>query len=333
MKADLIGVVEAIYTEANNDTAWLRTFVDAVAPLVDVGLGTIAQSFQVNPTTGVQILESVPTGPYAARLIAASHNMHAEVGARALVAYTSQVSLLTEVCAPPLMDSDFVDRHFKLAGDMGKAKDAIGIVGADSNGRGIAVGTLIPAGWRMTPAFRRRWRHVVAHMATGFRLRSRAEILPDEAVLDAGGKLYDAAGKATSRDAQAALRQAARAIDRSRTRRSRAPDDALEAWHALVEARWSLVDRFESDGRSFLIAKPNPPQPPQIRTLTPREGAVVALAALGRSNKLIAYELGLSVGTVANYLARAQRKLGAGSRAAVIRLFQAVALEEPAQAS
>jgi DNA-binding CsgD family transcriptional regulator len=89
------------------------------------------------------------------------------------------------------------------------------------------------------------------------------------------------------------------------------------------------VDRFEVDGRTVLIAKPTPPQSPPIRALTPRERAVAALVALGLSNKLIAYELGLAVGTVGNYLARAQHKLGANSRAALIHLCHAAALGSP----
>jgi DNA-binding CsgD family transcriptional regulator len=44
---------------------------------------------------------------------------------------------------------------------------------------------------------------------------------------------------------------------------------------------------------------------------------------MGHSNKLIAYELGLSVGTVSAYLARATRKLGLDSRLDVVRLCRA----------
>jgi DNA-binding CsgD family transcriptional regulator len=218
-------------------------------------------------------------------------------------------------------DAGFVERHLRRAGDVGDARDILGVVGADPSGQGVVLAALVPSGYKLTPAFRQRWRCITAHLASGRRLRTRSESPPDEAVLDLGGKLHDAVGKATSRAAQVALRQAARAIDRARAKRSRAPDAALEQWQALVSGRWSLVDRFESDGRTFLIAKPNPPRPPPVQQLTPRERAVVALAVLGRSNKLIAYELGLSLGSVGTYLQRAQRRLGVSSRAALIREF------------
>jgi DNA-binding NarL/FixJ family response regulator len=139
-------------------------------------------------------------------------------------------------------------------------------------------------------------------------------------VLDARDKLQDNVGRRMSRDTQRALREAARALDRARDQDSASPH-ALETWCALVHARWSVVDRFDSDGRSYWIIKPKPPQAYHPRPLTARQREIVALAARGHSNKVIAYELGLAVGTVGNYLMRIQRKLGARSRIALIRMF------------
>jgi DNA-binding NarL/FixJ family response regulator len=47
----------------------------------------------------------------------------------------------------------------------------------------------------------------------------------------------------------------------------------------------------------------------------------VAQVALGHSNKLIAYDVGVSTSTVATLLARARAKLGVESRIALIRAF------------
>lgn len=52
----------------------------------------------------------------------------------------------------------------------------------------------------------------------------------------------------------------------------------------------------------------------EARALTTAEAAVVAFAADGLSNAEIARQRGTSVRTVANLLARAYKKLGAGSR-------------------
>jgi DNA-binding CsgD family transcriptional regulator len=48
---------------------------------------------------------------------------------------------------------------------------------------------------------------------------------------------------------------------------------------------------------------------------------VVALAARGFSNKLIAYELGIRADTVATHLARIRAKLGIDTRVDLVRLF------------
>jgi DNA-binding CsgD family transcriptional regulator len=104
--------------------------------------------------------------------------------------------------------------------------------------------------------------------------------------------------------------------------RRRDPDEAVELWRGLVAGRWSVVDQFDHDGKRFVVAVPNEPRPRFTgRELTAREAQVTALAARGHSNKLIAYELGLSVSTVGAYLASAARKLGAPTRASLVRAW------------
>jgi DNA-binding NarL/FixJ family response regulator len=323
LKADVLGVVEAAYAQAPDDAAWLAGIADAAAPLVDQGLGMVVERFVVDPQQGPTYTAGIGRGTHGEALLTSNKNMVAEVRARGLPGFLSQVSLLSELARPPQIETGFIQRHLDLVGGVGGAKDILGIVGADSSGRGLVLAAAVPQAFKLSPAFARRFRYVLSHLASATRLREGKETATDEAVLDGSGKLHDAIGAATSRDARVALRRAARAIDRARATRQRSPEAALEAWQALVDARWSLVDRFDSDGRSYLIAKANPPRPPSIAPLTPRERAVVALAALGRSNKLIAYELGLSVGTIASYLVRAQRKLGVTSRATLIRMFHA----------
>jgi DNA-binding NarL/FixJ family response regulator len=128
--------------------------------------------------------------------------------------------------------------------------------------------------------------------------------------------------------AREALRRAALEIDRASGRLARtAPRAAIELWKALVAGRWTLIDSFKGEGRWYLLAQRNPrnsraPRTPR-RALTERERQVVGHAALGRSNKLIAYELGLAPSTVATHLAEAARKLRVRSRSALIRAWSA----------
>jgi DNA-binding NarL/FixJ family response regulator len=63
--------------------------------------------------------------------------------------------------------------------------------------------------------------------------------------------------------------------------------------------------------------------------LSLRERQVVALAARGLANKVIASELGLHTSTVSVYLLKAARKLGVRGRVAVITAFLAESEAEP----
>jgi DNA-binding CsgD family transcriptional regulator len=117
------------------------------------------------------------------------------------------------------------------------------------------------------------------------------------------------------------MRDAAVAIDRA-TRRLPLRDaaEARRLWEALGDGRLIVVDEFERDGRRYLVtrARPGVRAPAPDVALTPRQREVAAYAALGHANKLIAYELGVSVSTVATHLMAAARKLHASSRAALI---------------
>lgn len=77
-------------------------------------------------------------------------------------------------------------------------------------------------------------------------------------------------------------------------------------------------------GEDLLLAQENRVSGPTKRALTRREEQVVACAAMGHSNKLIAYDLGLSTGTVSVLLGRAARKLGVSGRVALVRLFREI---------
>ncbi len=111
-----------------------------------------------------------------------------------------------------------------------------------------------------------------------------------------------------------ALRDAAVAVTRARTQtRKHDSEQALREWRALVQGRWSLVDRFDTDGRRFLIAQRNSPEAARRKALTASESQVASFRAMGHSMKLIGYELGLPVSTVSRLLTDAAAKLGLSS--------------------
>src|SRR5258706_7579778 len=146
-------------------------------------------------------------------------------------------------------------------------------------------------------------------------------------MLTPAGKLGHAAGPARSRGARNSLAAAAQSVDRSRGRLRRAdPEEAVALWRALVAGHWSLIDHFDHDGRRFLVAHRNRLIDPilSLRSLSDREQQTALLAALGHTNKLIAYDLGVSPNTAAVYLRRAAAKLGASSRVSLVQILSSM---------
>jgi DNA-binding NarL/FixJ family response regulator len=117
------------------------------------------------------------------------------------------------------------------------------------------------------------------------------------------------------------LRAAVVQVERSRGRlRHDDGREALALWRGLVAGQWSLVDKFESDGRRYLLAHRNEPHARESHALRRREQQVLELACRGYSNKMIAYELGIAETTVATHLGAVRRKFGCSSRSEVIAL-------------
>jgi DNA-binding CsgD family transcriptional regulator len=133
---------------------------------------------------------------------------------------------------------------------------------------------------RDAPQLVATWKDVADHLAAGLRLRSRL---------------------VAANDAQPM------------------PDDAESLWRALLDGRVALVDRFDRDGRRFVVLRPCAPH--ERDALTVRERDVLASVALGHANKRIALDLGVSESTVSAALRSAARKLGVRSRVELARIL------------
>ena len=144
--------------------------------------------------------------------------------------------------------------------------------------------------------------------------------LQAEALLDPTRFLVaQAAGGAQERGASKTIREAARLVDKARgPLRQDDPEEALRIWRGLVRGRWSLVDWFDTDGRRFVLAKPNAPNIRDPRGLTEREALVATYAASGESRKLISYRTGLSESTVSRALDSAMHKLTVKTKAQLV---------------
>lgn len=329
MKFDVVRAVEVCYATAVDDGGWLDGLLETLRPHGAPGI--LAEIWGIGQD-GVRIIESeAQSGSIHARELGEVVRL---VGAlpgaarRALFAPTPPVeySLNRIARASPELAAQVrsVYRRHRI-------DDLVAILASEPDARTVIVAAAAPEG---TPPLPARTLHQLAlfsaHLSSGLRLRttlfgSSYETMGHartDAVLDRGGRVLDAFGPAQPKRARESLADAVRRMDRARGALRRTdPDEALALWRGLVDGIWSLVDRCDSDGKHYVLARRNEPGVGDPKALTQRERSVAAFAAMGHQDKFIAYLLGISAGTVSEHLKSARCKLGLASRAELIRVF------------
>jgi DNA-binding CsgD family transcriptional regulator len=234
------------------------------------------------------------------------------------------ISWVSDLLGPGWTSEAWVDDFSSLPGrkNASARPDSLGVVAGNVSGHGCIFFTGVVAASRLAPRDKALWSRIAVHLATGYRLALQRET-PTDAVLSPAGKLLHLESGVDAHQG-ASLSTATRAIDRARSKLRRTdPERALALWKGLVEGQWSLVDQFDHDGRRYVLAKRNTPAARPWRLLTDREAQVVAHAAEGQTHKLIAYQLGISTGTVALDLARARAKVSARSLLDLVAAYRA----------
>ncbi|HVK83137.1 MAG TPA: helix-turn-helix transcriptional regulator [Kofleriaceae bacterium] len=317
-----IDVIEAAYDLDVDDRAWLVRLTHLVRPLLDDGLGVMAYPFDIHVPVETWFAGSVieDIEEFVLPLVAAmqqrspsvTHAFHQLPD----VLLTMRDTQARTGLEPPAQ----LEELFARIG----ACDGASLRTVEPGGRGVIFTSARREVRPYDERTRRVWRQVAAHIAAGRRLRAALARGAGqvEAVLTPSARVEHVEGRATSVTAREALRAAVRLQEHARGwARQDQPEAAAGAWTALVSGQWSLVDQYERDGRRYLVARRNDLGLRDPRALTAREHAIVRLAALGKANKLIAYELGLAESTVGTHLASAMRKLGARSRVELVGLI------------
>jgi DNA-binding CsgD family transcriptional regulator len=317
--AQMLDVVEACYRVDVDQAEWLADIVRTSTPLLDRGLGVLAYTYVVREAK-FQMLDvcAPPT-----------------IDVRTLGAYLSE--------APPgYVERSWLSKPYGLASQVegfdeiapalatfGGARDVLALNGCDPTGRGVWLGALTRERGRQTQRTLDRLGRISAHLATAYRLRRALDRSADprkqsEAILRPDGRIDHAEGQARGAAERAALRRAAIRLDRAKSKKGRADAErTLAEWKSMVEARWTLLDHFDHDGRHYVLARRNDASIDAVDDLTPRERQVVAYAALGHDNKVIAYELGLAAATVRVLLHRSAKKFGVATRADLVNRWKA----------
>ena len=103
-----------------------------------------------------------------------------------------------------------------------------------------------------------------------------------------------------------------------------APAEAAQAlWHDITSGSFRIVNWYDREGRRYVVARPVAPEE-RVR-LTARQRKVLALRSAGHAYKNIAFELGVSLATVAREMETAMKRLGLESTAALAAVLGHVA--------
>jgi DNA-binding NarL/FixJ family response regulator len=319
-------MVDAIYGAASGDQAWLANVAGAAQEHLDDGLGVVAYTYDASDIASFKIdsIKSSSATPllFADRVTAVAKSRPASL-VRRIYRSSPSVVLLSDLLAIPRgsFQSDTTVRKYFPYG----IEDAVAIRGADPSGRGCLLAVPLPRARPLPPRTRSGLARVAAHLAAGFRLRrsctSSGERTPDhaEAIFTPRGNAQHLVSAVDDRVRHSLLD----AIARREYAHSRHVDPAraLELWTALISGQWSIVDYLDRDGKRFILAHRNEPDVFEPSALHGHEQRVAAYAALGHSNKHIAYELGLAPATVASHLSAALRKLKLRSRRELVQLL------------
>lgn len=328
-------VLDAIYETTGSDEEWLSNLLARAAPLLDDGSGVQAcrVHFGEPPSvSGPILVGGEPAWQAVWRehwwrdvvlaiepdtlcqmvgfgAVSVTHQLFAAIAAR----IDTFAELLTR-----LDDEGY--RHALARQRHAHTKlfypDSVNVFGVDASGHGVAIIANRRAPLAARLPRRRMLSNLAAHLAAGARLRRRLSgsdaTVGAEAVMSGDGRLLHAEGPAKTASGRDALARAAGVLGSAS--RTVTDDEALSLWRALQAGRWSIVERFESDGRRILVARENLPRvAPAIAALSVRERQVLAELACGHSNKEIGYRLGLAPSTVATHLQGAAGKLGVSS--------------------
>jgi predicted Ser/Thr protein kinase len=316
VELDVIDVIDASYQMEGDDQVWLQQVGRAAYAAMGANLGVFGYLYKVGENGKLALeatsvsddsLKTMSAGLYLASQVFPSEWVREIFGRVHCVTASHFGGSETEA-----MVLQWVRKLLPNYADI------LNVTAIDPSKKGVGIAIPLSQTTKLSNAMETTWHRVATHIAAGYRLRRRlavAESLRPEAadaILSPAGKIEHLGASAKPTIAQEALQQAVRAIDRSRSSLRRSdPDGVVAQRRGLVAARWTLVDREESDGKRFLLAHRNAPEIYDgAKSLTADERQAVGYSALGHGHDLIAYEMGVDASVVADLLRQAARKLG-----------------------
>ena len=335
-QAAAIDLVEAAYDLNVPPNEWLTHVLRAGAPLLDFGLGYYGAVASGTSEQGIPIVSQICASDGGEDLPIQILRAAQEAGPDA-VKLASEESLGQVVVLSENRER-WPRAYESLTRNVG-CKDFLSLTAVDPDHQGVSINIPSPNLIEFDGRQRSFWQMIEVHLAAGHRLRrglgeqSTAAGMPVtempldvEALVDpARFVVSEANGEAQGAGAAERIREAARILDKARgPLRQRDPEEALRLWEGLVRGRWSLVDWFDTEGRRFVLAKPNAPNVRDPRGLSELEAQVATYASHGHTRKAIGYRLGLSQSYVSRLLGDAMRKLGVNTQPQLVEKMRGI---------
>ncbi|HEX7666035.1 MAG TPA: LuxR C-terminal-related transcriptional regulator [Polyangiaceae bacterium] len=325
MRLDLLALIDAAYRLDASEEEWLRAIARIGGELLGKGLGSA--SYVYSPGKAEPRVTRNVFGPGFEAAWLSDFQARIGEGPSPVDAAPSGWRTWIHRRAATASTVPGMEHVVAACSAFGGARDVFAINGRDPDGYGIWLGIPQKRKRALGPAEEALYARVATHLAAGYRIRRRLADRELRAVADAilspDGTLEHAVGEARDHDARSLLRRATIDLERARTTKGRVDAEAvIAARNGLVDGRWTLLDDFDRGGRRYVVATRNAVQLARPRALSPRERQVLAYAAMGQTNKEIAYELGLSSATVRVLIARASGKLGVRGRREAIAKFR-----------
>lgn len=323
-RADVIRPLDVAFSlDDLTEDAWFARVADALMPLFDQGRGKWAWINRIHRSKP-DVLDKILHIEASPREVAGVEGLHQEgtaedyataypagaVGLHTLGTFFGKERFFTY----PLLRRWI---HEAGIGDVGGLHIRVGA-------RKLVVGTFLSAP-AVFPTVARRFAEALGRrISVAYQLREDLEggHARVAAVLTPDAQVVHAEGSGRQHAVRERLRTAVVGRERARSSlRLRAPDVAVDLFDGIVEGRYTVADRFDSDGRRYLVAYENPSEIAVLRALTQREREILRRVVDGEPLKRIAADLDLTQSAVSAYLAAARKKTGLRTRQEMVRWF------------
>lgn len=316
-RADLVGVLEAIYANEPDMDQWfagvMRAFeASLVTPL---GVSTLLIGHKRDYAQPTVIGGGVTT--------ATSRVLESAIGAVNAMSATvlremfyPGVPVTTHHVLARTITPESVALFRFLRTSLFGCPDLVGAFAYPQPGMAMVFSAGIAQPGLPPAADRNVFMRIVGHLDSALRLRMQPEHAI-AAVLAPDGSLRHLADPTLAKARREWFGARVATIDAGRVRAKRVD---IDPWWALFDGRYSIVPIEDRDGKRHYLLVTNQPSHERHARFSSREADIVRLCARGLTNKAIAYNLGISPAHVSDEIRTAALKVGLRSRHDLVRV-------------